>query len=172
MDLTVTPAGSMSLPIYGAAQLLAASETFQAAVGASNDSAAMGSIFLGEIHGDFETLNDLRPFAVLVHDSHGAVQIGDGAQIHMGSTGGIMLVLTANADPTLTDPSDNYLDFINFIGQVLDEMQELFGSDDGTTQFWPFSTVSIHTYPQRTPPSQRPNEDFWVAAFILNHSVT
>lgn len=169
---TVTPRGSLSLAIDGAAELLAASPTFQKATGLDRFALKRERIFYGEVTADESELRALRPMAILVTDGHGFFRIGQGCVIELAATGGVMVVLTANA-AEVTHPSDNYLTFTNFAGLVLDDVRERSGEsyDNGQKSFWPFDDITMADFPQRTQRDFRASEDFWATAFLFKHKV-
>lgn len=170
--VTVQPVGSFSLAIDGAAELLAASPTFQQATGLDRFLLKRERVFFGEIEGSEEDLRGLRPMAILVTDGHGFFQIGQSCVIELAATGGVLMVLTANA-ANVSHPNDAYLSFTNFIGQVLDDIRQRSGEsyDHGTKSFWPFNEITLAHFPQRTSRNVRSSEDFWAAGFLLQHKV-
>lgn len=170
--VTVQPKGSLSLAIDGVAELLAASPTFQEATGLDRFNLKRERIFYGEIDGSEQELRALRPMAILVTDGHGFFRIGQSCVIELAATGGVLVVLTANA-AAVSHPNDAYLSFTNFAGQVLDDLRERSGQsyDHGTKSYWPFDDVKMAEFPQRTQRDHRACEDFWAAGFILQHKV-
>lgn len=170
MHATIQPKGSLSLALDGAARLVAASETFQEAVGLDRHELQKQRVFFGEINGDADGLGHLRPFALIIPDTNGYVRIGQSMAIELGASGGILVVFVASAAP-IANHNDNLLTFTNFVGQVVDEMADLTGDsyDHGQKAYWWFEKIDPATAPARTPVDRRDTEDVWVASYLLRY---
>lgn len=170
MRATIEPKGSLSLALAGAAQLVAASPTFQDATGLDKFELQQQRVFYGEINGDADGLAHLRPFALVVPDTNGYVQIGQSLAIELGATGGILVIIVDSAGP-VANHNDNFLTFTNFVGQLIDDMALLTGQsyDHGQKAHWWFERIDPATAPARTPRDRRASEDIWIASYLLHH---
>jgi len=125
-----SPDGSISLPMYYAMLTLAASATFQAAVGASDAAGALTHIFPGEMDDHAET--DKRPRALIdVDGEQTSTRQGTGPE--WTDKGELVLDIELLTDPTYAGADiDNLraarLSFYNTIGKIKDEMQARSGT--------------------------------------------
>lgn len=125
--MTLNAAGPLSLPMAKLADLLAASETFRAAVGAADAAAALAFVHYPSVSLTGEGAVS-RPFAVISDDD-----IAEWNYSTRGNAG--QLVLTFEL-PTPEEYASNAAEaelwFRNVLGGILADMLELAGTYDGS----------------------------------------
>jgi len=107
---------------------LAASTAFQDRIGVQLSTKAKDRIVLDQLQ-DNEGLHPRRPFGLLKVASRGANQVGEGIAIDLVAGGSIILYLTDNARYQ-GDHKQSYLDFLEFTGLVIDEIEGVSGFND------------------------------------------
>jgi len=171
-----TAAGSTSIMLAGAEELIAASTTFQAAVGAASAAAAKSRIYFGEAcleSGDAtgETLAGIRPFVVLnaINHSYEMAAI-DAASHQLVASGGVLVVFQGS--PSGGSFKDAWLAFENYVGGVIDEVAGLCGADRAEqTTYFPFRSIDRVTPSMRSDVQDRQGDDFFIAEYLLRHAV-
>lgn len=167
---------SLRLALEGARDLVAASSTFQTRRGVATAAAAAPFLKFHEEAVIFlqpgVTLAEQRPFGVIGIDRHGFLQIGQGLQVHLGATGGILVLLSDNPR-TPDNHSESFVDFSDFVGGVMDDVAANSGKsyNAGANSYWPFNSIELVVDPYRPPMTESEADDFWVAAFVLGHSI-
>lgn len=131
--MAVTPAGILSVPLDAAAELVAQSAAFQAWVGASSQADARRRIYLvARSSKGIEKYE--RPYALVMLPENHRWVTGMGA-FAIGSQ--ITILFEADTNP-LYRGSDSHqdaaIDFINAIGQIVQEMTEV-NQGSGPLQF-------------------------------------
>lgn len=163
--------GSAALMLEGAETLIADSAAFRTRVGAANAEAAMLKIFYAEAEAIDKlqvgmTLADKRPFVILAIDAHGYIQIGQGARITLGGTGGVVAIFSDK--PKYPDNyKQSYLDFLDWISTVMDEV----AGDVGRDTAWPFNSIELAHEPWRPSITDRASDDFWLGGYVLSHHI-
>jgi hypothetical protein len=160
--------GSLAQALSAARTLISKSTSFQNRRGVS-EAAALQHIYLDsaeEVIQQGETLASKRPFAVVCADGHGYVQIGLGARIDLGGTGGV-LVLFSDNPKSPEDHGASYLEFCDWISSVMDDVAQL----PGRNTYWPFNKIDLVEPPFRPPLTERESDDYWVAAYVMSHHI-
>lgn len=132
---TRPPAPLFVAPVYPSSQgialaqlkkLLAQSETFRSAVGGTEADVN------NHVHFGRQVGTPPRPHAIIELESGdgNAISFGEGNQII--ASGGLVVRLERDADLTQHDP---YYDALDWFGHVLDEVNDLAGHGDDTTEF-------------------------------------
>lgn len=163
--MPVTPVGSLSEPMVLLRNTLAACAAFQTRVSAADAEEAKASIFYGPLVNN-AGLSENRPFACMVFAVAGANEVADGVQIELDAGGGILLRLEDNAQYPDSD-EDSYIDFLNFVGQTLDQLKNLAGYDDN----FPMSSYQVVLPPDRTERTKRTRDaenDYWVCVVQIH----
>lgn len=112
---------------------------------------------------DPDGLADHRPYALLRVASRGSNPIAEGIDLSLTVGGGILLLLEDTARETSTHEA-SYVNFITWIGDVIDELEDLSGRDD----YLPFKSELIYA-PQRVQRGhQTADNDYWTAVYLLN----
>lgn len=162
--------GSMAMALEAATETLAGCEAFQERVGAADADAAREHIGWDTLE-DNEGLAIRRPFAIIKITARGANQVADGIAIDLVAGGAVLIYLCDNADGNLTH-AENYLDFLGFVGAVIDQMEAVSGYGDEL----PFHDAEMILPAMRTPRGERtpnnayaPANDYWEAAFLLRY---
>lgn len=170
-----TAAGSTSIMLAGAEELIAASATFQAAVGAASAEAAKSRIYFGEAYltddTPGETLAGIRPFVVLNAVNHSYEQAGIDAASHLlVASGGVLVVFQSS--PTGDSFKRSWMEFENYVGSVIDEVAELCGADrNEETTYFPFRHIDRVTPSMRSDVQDRQGDDFFIAEYFFRHAV-
>ena len=129
--MSVTPSGSISLPLENLAVLLAACPAFQAWVNAPNAQRARNSIYLVARPAG----SAVRPFA-LIHQtgaarSWAATRIADGAAGMYTKAGALGIFFEAGVSPEYQPDereADAELEFTNAVGAIIDGLLDLAGT--------------------------------------------
>lgn len=160
-----TQPGSMASALDAATDTLSESDSFQERCGVTTAAAAKAMIGWDTL-ADNEGLEKRRPFAIVKISTRGANEVGEGIVIDLVAGGGVIVYLTDNARHA-QDHNQSYRDFLVWVGNVIDEMEELSGFED----VLPFHDVEMIVPPQRTPRSERhaPDNDYWEVAFLLTY---
>ncbi len=167
---------SLRLALEGARDLVAASTTFQTRRGVASATAALPYIKFDEEVAQYlqpgETLAPQRPFAVIGIDRHGFLQISQGLQVNLGATGGVLVLLSDNPREAAQHGA-SFLDFSDFVGGVMDDVASNSGKsyNAGASSYWPFNSIELVVDPYRPPLTERQSDDFWIAGFVLGHSI-
>lgn len=168
--------GSLLSLLDGAEVLLADSAEFRTRVGAVDAAAAKSRIHYWESDpADYwleqYTLEEQRPFALLMVSSHGYRQIGQDASHHMGAFGGLIVLLSDN--PTHPDSrKQSYRDFVDWTSLVIDEVTANFGKSRSSTEpYYPFLAAELAQPPERSSLVDRPSDDSFEAAWMLTAAV-
>jgi hypothetical protein len=162
---------SPALMVLGAERLLVESEAFRKRVGAADAAACKTNVHyaekgLDELLKAGDTLAGQRPFAVVGVAQHSYAQIGQGAAIDLGATGGAYIVFSDNPrEPK--DSKASFIDFLDWIGSCIEDVAALVGQDD----HFPFTAIHMVYDPHRPNISARTSDDYWVAAYVLTFSV-
>lgn len=123
----VAPAGTLSEPASLLRAMVAASATFQTAVGASSATLALPHVLLRDA-----LPGDRRPYCTInPGQKHGYSLVAGGAQNQLRPHGSLFLFLTIDTPP------EHYLDrtqadyyAANFFGQVIDNVMAVAGADN------------------------------------------
>jgi hypothetical protein len=154
----------MAAALDAATETLAASASFQDRLGVGSAAAAKDHIAWDTLV-DNDGLQGQRPFAILKVSTRGGNEVGEGITIDLVAGGGIIVYLADNARET-ADHNDSYRNFLEFCGNVIDDMEELSGFGD----YLPFHDAEMILPPQRTPRNQRTTDnDYWETAFLLQY---
>lgn len=157
-------AGSLSLVITAIRTAISNSSTFQTETGTASAAAALAYIHL-YLESEADILNQKRPMAVLRYPVHGYHQYASGPS--MQAAGTVRVLLFANAKNP-ADEDQSYIDFLDFAGQVIDELVAA-GSLDAT---FAELDMPMAQEPLRTPRDQRSDKnDFWMAAWDINYGI-
>lgn len=129
--MPVTASGPLSLPFQFAAFLLASSATFRALAGAADATEALESICFP--FRDVETDGYQIPGAIICHPD-GAIQFRE----RMGREAGKLCLILSAAIPEefVGDPQNDYLDWLNKCGAILNEMLNNAGTPTGSGNFY------------------------------------
>lgn len=161
-------AGSLAMALSGARTLISKSTAFQNRRGVS-ESGALQHIHLDSVEETLrpgETLVNRRPFALVCADAHGYVQIGIGARIDLGGTGGV-LVLFSDNPKSPENHGESFLDFCDWISSVMDDVSALVGRNT----YWPFNKIDLVEPPFRSPLTEREADDYWLAGYVMSHHI-
>lgn len=155
---------SMAKSLESATDILAASSTFRGRCGASDATAAKRYIGWDTL-ADNEGLQERRPFAIVKVTARGSNQVSEGIAVDLVAGGGVLIYMCDDARYS-DDHSESYIDFLEFIGGAMDNMELVSGVSDA----FPFHSAELILPPQRTPRSERtPQNDYWEAAFLLQY---
>jgi len=172
--MAVVASGSRSEALAAIEEMLADSSTFRTRVSAADRAAAKAKIYYGSANLADAVSAAERPLAVLALGGGSSLQIGDGDQIELGRDGEYILALVDDADSDHTD-KESYLDFLNFMGGVEDDIDDLARDDydSGTKVYWPVIEIRIILEPARPKRDWRQveGEDYWIGIFALGHKV-
>lgn len=163
--------GSLALRLSGVEELLTRSEAFREHIGGADVIAARDSVYFGELADVLalvleHTLAVKRPCAIVGVQRHEYVQIGAGARIEMGASGGVWVLFVDNpSNPT--DHKRSFLDFTDWASRVLDEVTDEVGSDT----LWPFQHASMFLEPFRPDVADRQADDYFVMGYILADNI-
>jgi len=161
--MSVTPAASISLAIDAAQQLVLASSTFTDRVEAVHVGDAAGDHFHLDTLAANTGLQDERPYALLRYASRGSNVVAEGIEVDL-AVGGRLLLLFEDLSQH-DDPADSYLEFCNWIGGIIDDMEQISGQE----QYLAFKSEMIFG-PIRTQRSKRSDTyDYWSALFLLTY---
>lgn len=164
--------GSAALRLSSAEAAIAASAAFRARVGAASLIEAKKRIFFDQVAAAPEdlakgtTLETQRPCAILAIDKHGYIQIGEGAQILLGGTGAVLCIFT-DTTRLAADHKASYLDFLDWISQVMDEV----AAESGRNENWPFNAIDMWLDPWRPSIGDREADDFWLGGYVLSDHI-
>ena len=153
--------GSLSDALSAAESTLLASATFVNRILANTADQPEDHVHLDQL-ADNSGLDALRPYALLRIAGRGSNPIAEGIEISLTVGGGILLLL----DDISRGPTHrlSYLDFLDFCGNVIDDLEDLSGQSD----YLPFKSELIFA-PQRTLRANRTSDnDYWTAVFLLN----
>lgn len=165
MTTTVTAAGSMALAIEAAENTLLASESFAARILAADPAAAVAERVYYDSIAEDTGMATMRPFALLKYAQRASNVISEGIQIDLMVGGGLLLLLEDNVSEEFKTHNDVYMDFVNWIGSTIDEMELLSGDDE----YLPFRSELVFA-PRRTKRAGRQTDrDFMTAAFLLTY---
>lgn len=149
--------------------MVAASPTFQQRVGAENAAEGLDKVFLNresllptdEKH---DPHRGLRPYAVVyLGEGSSFEQYGLGVQYQLAAQGELMLYLTDNsrrAETGIDTEEDDFLDFMNFSGGVLDDLRSASAANENL----PIASLSLSRGPIG-PDAMRPQQNFWDIRF-------
>lgn len=150
-------ADPFTTPLLTLADMLAASATFQALVGAADATAAALKIHLFELlAADADGLDGRRPFAVLGCGRVSSNLVAGGAQLYLRSQGQLWLYLTDNHDGALEIRTAG-LAFAAAAGGILADLAGLSGQD-GQLAIEQFETSVA---PQIVAPQDRAISAYW-----------
>lgn len=178
--MTVTPTSSMARAVSSVISLVAASATFQTRVGAANATEARAHIYGHEAYtpaadNSEEGVAGLRPFAVVdIADRFDWSPLQPSCFIRLDVSGDVVLVLEDNARETWinddSEPSysDSFVDFLNFAGGVIDDMNGKL--NDASMDTFGFQSVRMLAPPTRSDADQRGagTDDHWFAMFVFS----
>lgn len=160
---------SLTAPLLGLEDLLVASPTFRASVGAADPDLARQRVHwldLWQVQEAFPA-RDRRPCAILLTERHSYAQIGVGAQVDLGASGAVAAIFVRNADPG-QDNRQLVLGFATWLGGILDDVAELVGRGD----YFPFRAIELVEGPVRAALEERASDDYFVAAVTFDHDVS
>lgn len=171
----MTYTGSLALRLTGAEELLARSAAFRARVGAGTVAQAKERVYCGELTLDDVlamlaggTLEVARPCAILGVQRHSYTQLGQGAALTLGASGGVWVLFSDNPR-TGHDHKTSLLDFTDWISAVMDEVAALVATDIGAANYtlWPFHRIELFFEPYRPDVADRETDDFWLGGYLL-----
>lgn len=184
--MTVSPAGSLSLSIVGAKNILAKSATLQAYMqlyhsdaGGASEANAKKHIFVDDLFSPLQDQADLRPFCLVTTEEHFWRAIADCGEVRMGAGGGVAVGFfdTARfadvgdnpADDTegTDDHDDAYINFTNWLGQAIDDI----GNGLITSDNWHFGRVEIVDPPTRSEIAESQVDDFFSCWLLFSHDL-
>jgi hypothetical protein len=176
-----TYSGSLALRLVGAEDLFCRSAAFRKRIGAADSAAARANVHAGELTLEDvlaviggATLSVARPCVIIGVQSHSYVQIGQGAQIDLGTNGAVWAIFSDNAR-TPENHKLSMLDFVDWISQVTDQVAELVGRDrgeqDAESTLWPFSGIRQFFEPFRPDVADRQADDYWLGGYLLFDSI-
>jgi len=158
----VVAAGSLSEVVTGARTLLANCTAFKTRTSSADATAAAKHIRLDKIF-SARDLHHKRPFGLVKITQRGANAVSDGVSVGLSAGGNVLIVFEDNAKYG-DNHDESYVDFLNFAGECIDQMEQLSGSGS----YLPFYNVDMVLAPVRTPRAeQQDGFDYWVAAFVL-----
>jgi hypothetical protein len=164
--------GSAALRLSAAEAAIAASATFGTRVGAGSEAEAKARIHFDQVSVPADelaagvTLEQRRPCCILALDRHGYIQIGEGAHILLGGTGGVIALFT-DAPKFAHDHKASYLDCIDWVSQVIDEVADVAGQNTN----WPFNSIELWLDPWRPAIGDRQADDFWLMGYLLSDHI-
>jgi len=144
----VAATNEYSLPLSNLKDLLAASTTFQTMVGAGSAEDAKAYIHLVALAvGDID-----RPFALIATgDDWNSNCIGTGSSDSFITGGTLQLMFEMDISSSYTDsPQNAEFDFMNRIGAIIKEMDNLSGTTSGSTSYIYVSNFNLMDGPART----------------------
>lgn len=152
------PKSTLALAKASLQTMVSKSAAFQAQVGASTADAALAKIFLSaEKAKDDREFAALRPFAVVgTYSDIARIAEFGGTKNYLRPKGTILLFLTDN-DRWPDDPADSSINWDNFIGGVIDDLEGMAALDDNLAIVELVLEESHHSQPDRKN-SQTP---FW-----------
>lgn len=160
MSLAAT--GIFGLPVYYAMQTLAASTTWQGALGAANSNGALAHIFQGET--DEHASGDMRPRALMdVAQGNNFDKVSDTGFLGRGPVEMVLEVPTPPAYQGDANRRDARVWFYNLLGGILADMQALAGTA-GYLNIIGFEEQTTG----RADPKENNGDDFWVSVWHLN----
>lgn len=167
--MAIVPVGSMAVPLERLRETIAASATFQTRTGSADATEAIEHVYRESV-ANGGGLSELRPYVVVRLGQQGANEIAEGVQIELVVSGGLLVFLEANADETIEDEGENYIDFLNFAGLLFDELTQLSGVDD----YFPSRRIELVYAPTRTLRAARNAElgnDVWQVCWLFNYGI-
>lgn len=168
--------------LNGAKQLIADCPAFQTRVGAGSATEAMDSIYSGEaaieeLDDPNNTLRSQRPLVILNLAEAGFEQfaIADGG--NMGQYCGFLVTFEDNPSEE-GNAEDQYIDFLDFVGSVMDWISRKVGLDqpsgnpDAATNTYPaFMRMYEYCPIQRSDLTQRRSDDFFMTQWHFSQRV-
>lgn len=143
--------------------LLVATESFRERVGKTAMIAAREHVFFDtediESFDAADATHDSRPLALISGEEFGYQRYGQDSTIHL-SAAGVMSLLLIDNPRTPSNYKASKLEFLDFAGNVIDEMAALSGTDD----FLPVEAIGVTGMPQRAPYKNRASDDWWAMA--------
>ena len=175
--MIVQPTSVMAKAVVAARNLILSSTVFKERCKLDEDCPHPAEhLFLYETRKRNVNVAAQRPCCVIGLNNMDWSQILPGcARVNLISNGAVIVILTDHArkrdfeesNPRF-DAEDSYIDFLNFFGGVMDEMDGRLGDHayDGNIGFQ-FNSIELLDVPDRTPYQDRTGDDFWagVAAF-------
>ena len=163
-------AGSLYQRLAGAETLFIRSAAFRAHVGAADQLAAKANVYVGELHdvlalAEGHTLAVKRPSIVIGVESHGYVQVGQGAALELIAVGGVWVLFLDNPENP-TDHKASLFAFTDWVSTVLDEVAD----DVGRDVQWPFFP-RMFLEPFRPDVADRQADDYWAMGYILMDNI-
>lgn len=131
------PVASLALPMYMLRRMVAASATFQAAVGAANATEADAHIRYKDADE-----NVSRPCATIFSEDHSFGLIAGGSQNFLRPNGTVFLWLAMDCVAGDSD-DESTIKFANFFGGVADDIAALSGADQTADSAVPDSHLPI-----------------------------
>lgn len=162
----ITPAGPLSVPIALLRAAIAASTTFQAAVGAADATAALPRVMDEMPEGSWEDLK--KPFAV-VRDGEQleAVRVAAGAQDYLRWSGTVEVTFVADdgGQAPAGGEADAKTAFRNFAGGVMHDVAQNAGVDAGLA----IERIAMTIPPSRSHPADAVDgQKYWVCKFAVS----
>ncbi len=159
LAMSVTPTGLLSVSMSELRDLVAESSTFQAKVGAADDTAAKQKIQMAHYR---QWADSDRPYAVVgIAPGFKSVPLAGGSQNWMTSEGMLWLYLT-DYDRHPGNETDSAVDFYNFVGGVWNDIQVLAAKDDRLAA----NELTLESA-QRTDPRREQRSKGWHEAELL-----
>ena len=161
--------------------LLAGSTTFQSRTDSADATEAMRHVHLYEHRHDvyIEPPPELdqseldRPYAVIMLDDqqqYSAIYASCvGVSLLLDAAVLVILQQTARyaaAADSEHDPADSYLDFLNFVGGVVEDLDGKLGDVTAGDEYG-FRSVQMIMSPVRTSPEHRQSEDYWTTWLLF-----
>lgn len=171
MPISVSPTGPLGLPFPRLAELLAASATYQTAVGAANAAEALETIQYPYV--DLENDGLALPSACITDEDGNAQEMNRLTE----QSGTLGIEFWFPLPVGLTDKRDIVIDFRNTLGAILEEMLANAKNPNGSGGFY-FGMVSWSKHDRGTPrivqpvelesdPGSATPEPFLYAAFLI-----
>ncbi len=165
--MAVTASGSLSEPLDKLRSLLAASTAFQTRMGAADATAALEKIW-----GGFSAVDDhdaKRPYAIIgTHSDWAASKIAGGGRNVLVVEGAMVLYLT-DFSRFPGAQWDDFIDFNNFAGDVLDYLIDQSGQSDNLS----ITAIRVDAPTWGTDPRETAERDgtIWRVAFAITHGI-
>lgn len=158
--------GLFGMPIYALARLVAASATFQAWCGVSNEDDALNRVHAMEASDRPESF-DPMPRAVINHAIFKGAIKGAACQYEMGS---LLLAFEATPSTEYTKTDDQFMAFVNTVSSVLQEMRDKSGLNlaDGSGSYLNLRDIDLYEVPSPAIPDNEEGVEFFGVSFMVH----
>lgn len=186
--MPITATSSIARIVSSAKSLISNSATFQSRTESANAAAALDHIYLYEHpkdwqdESDAETLdpveveNNTRPYAIVMLNEGLEFSAVPGYESCVGLNlqllGGALVVIQSKAlyayqPEGLYEWDESYLDFLNLIGGICDDLSGKL-SDTAYGDLYGFRHINMLLEPTRTSRELRSQDDYWTAWLVLS----